>query len=135
MSGWLSRDGVGTGRPLSHLLWSFSFSFSVSSVQPCVVLPSIRIRRGSTTMPQRLHQNMSKSHLIKGHGRLYVEYGKHSRDSSVAFLVKGIDILCHSAPFAKTETSSALSRRSVEDMCKTGSLRFSDPTRLTSSTD
>src|SRR5436309_1117343 len=43
----------------------------------------------------------AKSLLIKSHGRLYVGNGKDRRYCSILFLVEGINLLCHSAPFGK----------------------------------
>jgi len=81
MTGWLSRDGCGTGRLLSHLLGHFPFHFLCRRFSlVCAYHPSVSI--GVDYMPQRSHQNMSKSLLIKGYGRLYVDLRQVPTDTA-----------------------------------------------------
>src|SRR6266852_1049597 len=43
----------------------------------------------------------AKSLLIKGRASRYIGDCKHGRYGAVLFLVEGINLLCHSAPFRK----------------------------------
>jgi len=79
MTGWLSRDGCGTGRLLSHLLGHFPFHFLCRRFSlVCAYHPSVSIGVDYAATIAPKHESL----LIKGYGRLYVDLQQVPTDTA-----------------------------------------------------